>query len=194
MTGDQFAWVTHSPADYTLVFSKHLDGEHVVVSARFEDKDQAWDAARSLEGAQVDDTELHVYCTLPGEADTALAGVRTAPTHVSWVDSGTIAFVATGDGSATIRETVRRRENGPSLIVSSLGGNAPRCYRFDDQCTACGEFRGKINVLPGGGVCIDTRRLSCRCESIPCRYCQDGKVRRPLTEHFDPERLSLIHI
>jgi hypothetical protein len=188
MTGGQFAWVTHAPADYMLVFSKHSDGEHAVVGGRFEDHDQLREAARGLEGAEVDEAGLNVYCTLPGEAEEMLARVRRDRARASWIETGTVAFVAAGDGSGASSETASTRQDASVRVVLSLGGNAPRCYRFDDQCTACGEFRGKINVLPGCGVLIDTRRLSCRCESIPCHYCQDGEVRRPLTEHFDPER------
>jgi hypothetical protein len=70
----------------------------------------------------------------------------------------------------------------------SFGVEGPRCYRFEDQCPTCGEFRGKINVLPHGGVLVDTRTPNCRCVSILCRYCEDGRIGRPLAEHFDPER------
>ena len=189
MSGSRnYAWVTRAPADYMLVFTGDPDGEHAVVSARFEDDEQARDAGRGLEGAELGDRELHVYCTLPGEADRVLTGVRKTTAQESWVDSGTLAFVAVGEGSGTSEETASNRRNVTARIVLAGGGQTPRCYRFEEQCEACGELRGKINVLPGGGVMIDTRQLSCRCESIPCRYCEDGKVRRPLSEHFDPER------
>jgi len=188
MAGGQYAWVNHAPADYMLVFSEHPGGEHAVVSARFEDEDQVRDAGRGLEGAELGDTELHVYCTLPGEADRVLAHVQKGPARAAWVERGEIAFVAVGEGSGTSSETASKRRDVTARLVLSGGGNAPRCYRFDDQCATCGEFHGKINVLPRGGVFIDTRWLSCRCDSIPCRYCPDGKVRRPLSEHFDPER------
>ena len=188
MSGSSYAWVTQAPADYLLVFTEDPDGEHAVVSARFEDDEQVRDAGRGLQGAELGDSELHVYCTLPGEADKALTHLREALAQESWAESGTIAFVAVGEGSGTSGEAASGRRNVRARIVLSGGGDTPRCYRFEGQCEACGEFRGKINMLPSGGVMIDTRRLGCRCESIPCRYCHDGNVRRPLSEHFDPER------
>ena len=72
----------------------------------------------------------------------------------------------------------------------SWGGAAPPLLLLEKQCRRCGEFRGKIRVKPQGGMLLDSRELSCRCKSIPCRYCEDGSVRRPLSEHFDPERRS----
>jgi hypothetical protein len=188
MPGDQFAWVTHVPADYMLVFTEEPDGEHALVSARFEHEGQVRDAGRALEGAELAERELRVYCTLPGEAAHALAELRKASARATSIEPGTIDFVAVGDGSGTGSETARRCRDVNARIVLSRGGDGPRCYRFEEQCMACGEFRGKINVLHQGGVLIDTRALSCRCVSIPCRYCEGGKVRRPLSEHFDPER------
>ncbi len=176
------------PCRLHVVFTGDPDGEHAVVGARFEDDEQALDAGRGLEGAELGDRELHVYCTLAGEADRVLTRVRKTAAQESWVDSGAIAFVAVGEGSGTSRETASGRRNVKARNVMAHGGETPRCYRFEEQCETCGELRGKINVLPAGGVMIDTRQLSCRCESIPCRYCEDGKVRRPLSEHFDPER------
>ncbi len=188
MTTGQYAWVTRAPADYTMVFSRDPGGEHAVVSARFEDEDQVRDATKGLEAAELADGELRVYCTLPGEPELALAHLRKAPADATRIDKGTIAFVAVGDGSGTSRETANGRRDVSARIVLSGGGEGPRHYAFKDQCATCGEFRGKIHVLPEGGILIDTRWLSCRCESIPCRYCEDGKVRRPFGEHFDPER------
>ncbi|CAN5150928.1 hypothetical protein BH20ACT9_BH20ACT9_16410 [soil metagenome] len=126
MAGGQFAWVNHAPADYMLVFSEDPDGEHAVVSAQFEEVDLGRDAGRGLEGAEVADTELHVYCTLPGEADQVLAHVRNAPARAAWVDRGNIAFVAVGEGSGTTSETARGRRNVTARIVLSEGGNTPR--------------------------------------------------------------------
>lgn len=188
MTGSRFAWVTHAPADYLLVFTEDPGAEHAIVSARFADEEQVREAGRGLQGAELDGSELRVYCTLPGEADQVLTHIRKTPAQDSWVESGTIAFVAVGEGSGTSNETASNRRKVTARVVLAQGGNAPRCYGFEDQCQTCGEFHGKINVLPGPGVYVDTRRLRCRCESIPCRYCEDGKVRRPVSEHFDPER------
>jgi hypothetical protein len=176
------------PADYILVFTEDPGGEHATVRARFEDAARIREPGLGLEGAEIGERELFVYCTLPGETDRVVASLRQAPVQEAWVESGRIAFVAVGEGCGTSTEAADRRRNVKARIVLSFGGETPRLYRFDGQCRACGEFRGKINVLPSGGTMIDTRQLACRCESIPCRYCEDGKVRRPLSEHFDPER------
>lgn len=188
MIDRQFAWVTHAPADYMLVFTEDPEGEHSVVSARFEDQDELRAAGGSLEGAEVAETELHVYCSLPGEDEQVLARLRTASSVEARVDRGKIAFVAVGSGTGTSSEAADGRRDVTARIVLSAGGDGPRRYVFESQCKACGEFRGKINVLPREGVIIDSRSLSCRCESIPCRYCEHGTIRRPLSEHFDPER------
>ena len=189
MAGRNFAWVTHAPADYLLVFTEDPNGDHAVVSAQFENDDEAREASRSVEGAAVNGAQVAVYCTLPGEADLVLAHFRAGPAVSSECHRGTISFVAVGNGSATTSEGAAGTGRVVSArIVLSRGGDAPRHYLFDRQCPTCGEFRGKIHVMPGGGVLIDTRQLACRCESIPCRYCEEGRVRRPLSEHFDPER------
>ena len=188
MASDHFAWVTHAPADYMLVFVEDPDGEHAVVSARFEDQEQASKASRGLEGLEVGEERVRVYCTLPGEPERVVARLREASARAASVERGTIAFVAAGDGSGTSTETATRPPKARARIVRSGGGDAPRCYRFERQCATCGELRGRINVLPGHGAYIDTRELSCRCVSIPCRYCEQGRVRRPLSEHCDPER------
>jgi hypothetical protein len=176
------------PADYIMVFAEDPGGEHAIVGARLEDAARIREAGLGLEGAEIGERELFAYCTLPGETDRVLARLRRVPVQESWVESGTIVFVAVGDGSGTSSEAADGRRNVRARVVLSHGGEAPRLYRFDGQCRACGEFRGKINVLPSGGTMIDARQLACRCESIPCRYCKDGRVRRPLSEHFDPER------
>ena len=188
MTAGPYAWATHAPADYVLVFAEDPEGEHARVRAGFQGRDQAWAAGRGLEGVEVGDSELHVYCTLSGEADKVLAHLGGVPTQDPCVEKGTIAFVGASGGPGAGSESARRRRHVTACVVFSYGGDAPRCYRLDDQCNACGEFRGKINVLPRSGMYLDTRQLSCRCDSIPCRYCEEGNVRRPLSEHFDPER------
>jgi hypothetical protein len=190
MSSGLIAWVTHAPADYILVFSEDPDGEHAAVSARFEDAAQARAAGQASEGVAIDETgtELCTYCTLPGEADRVRERFREASALKTWVERGTIAFVAVGDGSGTSLEAAGRRRNVTAWIVLCGGGDGPRCYRAKEQCATCGEFLGKINVVPQGEMVIDTRELSCRCVSIPCRYCDEGRVRRPLTEHLDPER------
>jgi hypothetical protein len=187
MAAGPFAWVTHAPADYMLVFIEDPDGEHAIVGARFEDREQAVKASRGLKGLEVEDEWMRVYCTLPGEPERALAQLQRLSASAS-VERGRIAFVAVGDGSGTSSEVAGRRREARARIVRSGGGDIPRCYSFERQCATCGELRGKIHVLPGGGVYIDTRELSCRCVSISCRYCREGRVRRPLSEHFDPER------
>jgi hypothetical protein len=182
------AWVTHAPADYIMVFSEDPDGEHAAVSARFASAHQAQGAGLASEGAEIDERKLCAYCTLSGEADRVRERFHEASALETWVDRGTIAFVAVGDGSGTNPEVASRRRNVTARIVLSGGGHGPRCYRAKEQCPRCGEFLGPINVMPHGPMLIDTRELSCRCVSIPCRYCRTGRVRRPLTEHFDPER------
>jgi hypothetical protein len=188
MADGQIAWVTHAPADYMLVFTEDPDGKHAVVGARFDDEGDLREAGQGLEGAEVAGRKLHVYCTLPGEGDRVLVRLREAGSVETWVDRGAMAFVAVGDGSGTKRDTVDNRREVTARAVLSRGGDAPRCYLIEGHCAACGEFRGRIAVLPQGAMMIDTRRLACRCESIRCRYCDGGKVRRPLSEHFDPER------
>jgi hypothetical protein len=118
---------------------------------------------------------VRVYCTLPGEAERVVARLRDASARATSVERGTIAFVAAGDGSGTRPETAPRPAEVSARIVRAGGGDAPRCYRFERQCAACGELRGRINVLPGHGVDIDTRELSCRCVSIPVSLLRAGE-------------------
>ena len=176
MAAGQFAWVTHAPADYVMVFIEDPDGEHAVVGARFEDHEQAVVASRGFEGVELGDKQVRVYCTLPGEPERVVARLREASARAASVERGTIAFVASGDDSGTSTETATTPRKARARIVRSGGGDAPRCYRFERQCATCGELRGRINVLPGHGVYIDTRELGCRCVSIPCRYCEQGRV------------------
>ena len=86
--------------------------------------------AAVFEGAELDDGELHVYCTLPGEADQVLTHLEEAPAQESpGSNSGTIAFVAVGGGSGT---SERRAAAAMSRHGSSwrLAAETPRCYRF----------------------------------------------------------------
>lgn len=194
MANDQFAWVTRAPADYTMLFRAEPGGEHAVVSGLFEGREQARRACEDLGGGAVEDGKLDVYCTLPGEPERALTrlGERTERTSIV---HGDVNFVAIG-GGRDLSESRGDRAAGAgnrggkaeSRIIVGLGGDAPRCYRFERQCSTCGELLGRINVLPAGGAMVDTRELSCRCASIACRYCEHGRVRRPHTEHLDPER------
>jgi hypothetical protein len=48
MTAVPFAWVTHAPADYMLVFTDDPDGEHAAVRARFEGEQRLREAGRGL--------------------------------------------------------------------------------------------------------------------------------------------------
>ncbi len=186
MAAGQFAWVTHAPADYVMVFLADPGGEHAVVSGYFDGHEQAARAGRAFEAYGLGEKELNVYCTLPGEPERILDRLRPLAPRTS-IERGTIAFVAVGGGSTT-GEPATEPGKVSARIIRSGGGDAPRCYRFERQCKTCGELLGRINVLPRDEVRIDTRELSCRCRSIPCRYCTEGRVRRPLTEHIDPER------
>lgn len=189
MSDSPFAWVTHAPADYLLVFMEDPSGPHVVVSACCEEQEEVWATARGLEGAEISGAEIRVYCTLPGDVERALDHFADAPGIEVSVQHGTIEFVAIGDGSGTAAPA--RSDDGESLrahLVVSCGWQAPRCYRFTEQCERCGEFHGKVLVMPGGVMLLDTRQLKCRCDGITCHYCAEGTVRRPVSEHFDPER------
>lgn len=76
---------------------------------------------------------------------------------------GIVAFVAVGDGSATTEGAAKRRRKASARVVVSGGGHGPRCYRFEEQCEDCGEFRGKINVLPQGAAPVPrTTTDACR--------------------------------
>jgi hypothetical protein len=185
MPEGQFAWATHAPADYLLVFVPDPGGEHAVVRARFPDGGDARDAGAGLEGAELAGAELRVYCTLPDEIERVLSRLSNDSRADVSKERGTVEFVAVGEGAA--RPAERGGATSVRLVVAR-GGDAPRCYRFTEQCPRCGEFHGKVNVLPRGGVMIDTRELRCRCQGIACRYCQTGVIRRPLSDHFDPER------
>ena len=189
MPDAQIAWVTHAPADYVLVFVDDPSGDHAVVRARCRDAEEARDAATGLEGAELIGAEVRVYCTLPEDVERTVHHLSATPSVQIATDRGTLEFVAVGDGSGTTATTGRDDAEpvGAHLVVSTAGV-VPRCYRLGDQCERCGEFHGKAIVLPRGGVMLDTRILTCRCDGIPCRYCHTGTVRRPMTEHFDPER------
>lgn len=58
-----------------------------------------------------------------------------------------------------------------------------------EQCRDCGEVRGR--AVLGDDAEPDAElfgaRLACRCQGVPCRYCELGTVRRPLTYSFDRE-------
>ncbi len=190
MSTGTIAWFTHAPADYMLVFRMDRDGEHAVASARFDDPELVRAATAAAEANSIDEDGMGLcaYCTVPGEADSVVAGYRDAGASETWIERGTVAFVAVGDGSTTDREAAGRRRDVAARVVVSEGGAGPRCYRLAKQCAVCGEFLGTIDVMPQGPMLLDTRELACRCTSIPCRYCDAGWVRRPLTEHLDPER------
>lgn len=182
-------WAVGAPPDFLLLFEEDAQGEHALVRASFDSPEQAIDGAHGLEGVELDSTEVRAYCTLPGEAarvadrlDSLAREVKTQP--------GTIKFLAIGGRSAEPADEPPSLRQATIRVVMSLSGSQPRHYSFDGQCERCGEFRGKIHVMPRPGVMLDTRELRCRCQSIPCRYCQTGTVRRPLSEHLDPERRS----
>ena len=191
MTDTPRAWATHAPADYMMVFVGDSNGQHAVVNARFRGRDELYEVSRGLEGAEIGEKgeDLSVYCTLPGERDEVLTRLQTRA-RKAWIERGEISFVAVGDSEATSQDAANRRRKVDARVVLSWGGGAPRCYFFEGQCLRCGEFRGKIVVKPQGAMLLDTRQLSCRCTSVACRYCGEGRVRRPLSEHFDPERRS----
>lgn len=185
------AWATHAPADYMMVFEQDPDGEEAVVNASFRGEEERRSAAAGLEGVElsVGGTDLSVYCTLPGEPEEVLATLEGRG-GVGEIERGRISMVAVGDAEGTSSEAADGRRSVEARVVVSFGGAGPRIYRPDRECERCGEFLGKILVLPRGPVSLDSRLLKCRCTSIPCRYCGQGRVRRPLTEHFDPERRS----
>ena len=190
MAGRPIAWVTRAPADYMLLFVDDPEWRalrrHLL---KFRDADEAGDALRSARGGRSGGHRGAGLLHAPRGGRAHPRPVRGS-LHLSaaWADRGTISFGAVGDGSGTRAETEQGGHQMTARIAVSHGGDSPRCYQLAKQCPVCGEFRGKIGVLPSGGVMIDTRPLSCRCEAIPCRYCGPGTVRRPLTEHFDPER------
>src|SRR5687768_1935250 len=102
MTGRLIAWVNAAPADYMLVFVEDPDGEHAVVHARFGDEDGAESKAESrLEGFEIAENEVRVYCTLPGEPEQVLARLGEVGAEPTSVNRGTISFVAVGDGTGT---------------------------------------------------------------------------------------------
>jgi hypothetical protein len=189
MRDAQIAWVTHAPADYVLFFVADPVGDHVLVRGHFSDGDAAWDAAAGLEGAEISGAEVRAYCTLAGEADRVARHLSGAPEACTSQEGGTVEFVAVGGGGWTTAEAVGGdAEEVLGYLVLSRGGDVPRCYRCTEQCQNCGEFRGSVNLFPDGGLMLDKRELRCRCDGIPCRYCDTGVVRRPLSDHFDPER------
>jgi hypothetical protein len=187
VTETGFAWVTGAPADYTMMFTADASGPHAIVIGAFEDQDQVSATARGLEGAELADGAVHAYCTLPEESDRVAVDLIAAGAQTT-VEPGVVAFVASAGASRLLDVEPKDEREVAARIVFSAGGHGPRAYRFTGQCPVCGEFLGRINVLPREAMLIDTRELSCRCRSIPCRYCSTGRVRRPLTEHFDPER------
>jgi hypothetical protein len=52
-------------------------------------------------------------------------------------------------------------------------------------CEACGEIRGRAWV-PGTGGAVYLAESTCICGGIPCRRCGRGRVRRPISDHYDP--------
>lgn len=181
-----YAWVTHAPNDYTMIFRADPGGEHAIVSGWFDEQQQARRVCEELKGGAVGGNRLDIYCALRGEAERVRARLGEDAVRTS-IERGEIHFVAVGGGWDPVAEGARG-EAGDARMVWALGGAGPRHYRFTRQCPTCGELLGKIHVLPQDGVMIDTSELSCRCRSIPCRYCEGGSVRRPVTEHCDPER------
>ena len=88
-------------------------------------------------------------------------------------------FAVTDHRSGAVRRVA------PDGMISTACAVAPG---DETQCPRCGEFLGRVNVLPPEGMMIDKRELRCRCEGIACRSCGTGMVQRPLSDHFDPER------
>lgn len=60
LSSKPFAWVTHAPADYMMVFVEDSEGEHAVVSARYGDESELPGAGSGLEGAEIAGSELRI--------------------------------------------------------------------------------------------------------------------------------------
>jgi hypothetical protein len=181
-----FAWFTHAPADHFLLFEDDPEGEHVVVSARLDEQSRQ-ELARRIEGGELTDESVRVYCTLPGESEQVRQLLDDGGGHEITATRGTVCFLATAGSPDGVEWDAG--EPVSVHVVAGLSGMGPRCYRFSGQCATCGELHGRVLPLPSGGVMLGlAQNLSCRCQGITCRYCRTGRVRRPLTEHCDPER------
>jgi hypothetical protein len=188
MSESGIVWLPEAPADYVLVFRGDPDGDHSVVIGTFPDSDNVFEVGKGLQGAELDGQSVRVHCTLAGEAERVRRLFSERGAIDARAERGTVAFVAVGSWRGTSQEILDRRREVTAHIVVSGGGEGARAHRFDRQCERCGEFQGQVLLAPRDGVMIDNRQLRCRCDSIPCRYCESGSVRRPLSEHLDPER------
>lgn len=167
-----------------MLFREEAGGEHTALRARFGSPAAARAAAADLGALEFADAVTWGYCTLPGEAAGMVERLRAAADEV--VDrSGWIEFLA-----HAVSGEVTRLRRAPTRLVRSAWGDRPRHCHVRGQCGRCGEFRGTVLVLPVGAMWLDKRELRCRCDGIPCRYCAEGVVRRPLAEHLDPELRS----
>jgi len=48
-------------------------------------------------------------------------------------------------------------------------------------CPVCGEFRNR------------PRNVLCICDALVCAVCGEGKIRKPISDHFDPADGKLWH-
>lgn len=59
-------------------------------------------------------------------------------------------------------------------------------------CPDCGGIRGTEVTLTPDGVELGATSL-CLCGGIVCRYCRAGRVRRPTSDWYDPEKSGWWH-
>jgi hypothetical protein len=59
-------------------------------------------------------------------------------------------------------------------------------------CPNCGGIRGTEVTPTSDGVELGATSL-CLCDGIVCRYCGEGRVRRPISDWYDPEKSGWWH-
>jgi hypothetical protein len=49
------------------------------------------------------------------------------------------------------------------------------------RCPVCGEYRNRA------------RNVLCWCDALTCAVCGEGKIRKPISDHWDPADAKLWH-
>ncbi|HZQ66262.1 MAG TPA: hypothetical protein VFA66_13660 [Gaiellaceae bacterium] len=62
------------------------------------------------------------------------------------------------------------------------------------RCPCCREFKGR-GIVPGWRYdLLEIVPVTCLCEGILCRYCDAGKIHRPLSNYFSERDGKVIHV
>jgi hypothetical protein len=80
------------------------------------------------------------------------------------------------------------------MEVTALNDEKERLPRGLYRCENCGAIRGVTRVRAYDGIHMVELKSVCFCEGLVCRKCGRRRIRRPITDYYDPADGRWIHV